>query len=226
MLNDQLIKHLALIPDGNRRWAKAKGLPTLIGHQRGFDRANELVKEARNLGIKIVTLWAFSTENWKRSQEEVGYLMELYLKMIDRHLKEALENSTRIIHIGRKDRINERLRNKIQAAEEKTKDFTKYYLVIALDYGGRDEIIRAINQKEHLTEENIGRYLDTKALPYPNPDLIIRTSGEYRMSGFMLWQSAYSEYYFSQKHFPDFSKEDLHQAVLEFNQRKRRFGGN
>ncbi len=226
MSSDQLIKHLAIIPDGNRRWAKAKSLPTLVGHQRGFDRANELVREAHNLGIKIVTIWAFSTENWKRAQEEVSYLMELYLKMIDRHLQEALEKSTRIIHLGRKDRINERLKNKIQEAESKTQDFSQNYLVIALDYGGRDEILRAIKKNHNLTEENFFQSLDTKDLPYPEPDLIIRTSGELRMSGFMLWQSAYSEYYFSQKHFPDFSKEDLHQAISEYNQRKRRFGGN
>jgi len=225
MTTNLSLNHLAIIPDGNRRWARARNLPPFLGHQRGFDRANELVKEAHQLGIKIVTLWAFSTENWRRTQDEITYLMDLYLKMIDRHLKEALKNSTRIIHIGRKDRINQNLLHKITQAEALTKKFYNQYLVIALDYGGQDEIVRAIT-KEGFNPEKMRDFLDTRELPFPEPDLIIRTSGEMRISGFMLWQSAYSEYFFSPKYFPDFTKKDLHQAILEYHQRQRRFGGN
>jgi len=224
MNTTQPIKHIAIIPDGNRRWAKQKGLPTIEGHRRGFNQITDLVREARVLNIKIFTIWAFSTENWKRSQMEIDYLMNLYLKMIDLHFKEAFKNETRIIHIGRKDRINEHLRKKIEEAENKTKIFSKYYLVIALDYGGQDELLRAFQKVGNLTFDNINQFLDTKNLPFPEPDLVIRTSGESRTSGFMIWQSAYSELIFSEKFFPDFTKDDLRLAISEYQKRKRRFG--
>jgi undecaprenyl diphosphate synthase len=227
------IYHLAIIPDGNRRWAKKRNLPTFYGHKKGFDQAIKLSKKARELGIKVLTFWAFSTENWQRKKDEVDYLMKLFEEMIDRNLKIALKDKIRIVHLGRKDRISSHLRKKILNAEEKTKKFDKYYLAIALDYGGRDEIIRAIskmkNQNFFTKEKNIDesllfQFLDTKDLPYPQPDLIIRTSGEQRTSGFMIWQAAYSEWIFHPKYFPDFSPADLQWCINEYYKRQRRFG--
>ncbi len=222
-------KHVAIIPDGNRRWAKARGLPNFEGHRRGFKRALDIFKKARQLGIKVISIWAFSTENWKRSPQEVNYLMKLYENMIDDHLKQALANKIKIIHIGRKDRISQALKLKIINAETRTKKFDKYYSVIALDYGGRDEIIRAINKiKEvkpkikNLNKENFGYYLDTVGLP--DPDLIIRTGGEKRLSGFLPWQSEYSELIFLDQYFPDFSPSDFETCVKEYISRQRRFG--
>lgn len=223
------INHIALIPDGNRRWAREKGLPAFFGHKKGFDCSIKLAKKTRELGIKILTFWAFSTENWQRSKEEINYLMNLFKQMIDKNLKTALKEEIRIIHLGRKDRIDKNLREKITLAEKKTKSFNKYYLAIALDYGGKDEILRAIKKiKEEkvkdLNENIFKNFLDTKDLPYPEPDLIIRTSGEVRTSGFMIWQSAYSEWIFYPKYFPDFTCDDLEECILQYSKRKRRFG--
>ncbi len=224
-------KHIAIIPDGNRRWARERGLPTFYGHQKGFNQSINLSKKARELGIKILTFWAFSTENWRRSEEEVNYLMQLYSQMIDKNLKVALDEKIRIIHIGRKDRIPDELRKKIIQAEDKTRDFNRYYLVIALDYGGKDEILRAVKKiqnskfkSQNLKEEDFNQFLDTRDLPYPNPDLVIRTSGEIRTSGFMLWQTAYSEWIFYPKYFPDFTPKDLEKCIAEYTKRQRRFG--
>lgn len=223
--------HVAIIPDGNRRWAKAKNLPVFEGHRRGYKRIVEIIRKARKLNIKIITVWGFSTENWQRDRKEVDYLMKLFENIIDDNLKEAIKEKSRIIHIGRKDRFSQGLKEKIINAEEKTKAFTKYYLCIALDYGGRDEIIRAIkkvqslkSKVESLTEENFNQFLDTKDLPQPDPDLIIRTSGEFRTSGFMPWQSAYSEYLLIDKYFPDFSTDDFEKTVRDYSLRQRRFG--
>lgn len=218
------LKHVALIADGNRRWATARNLPSFEGHRKGFENIKKLLKKGRDLGIRVMTFWVFSTENWKRKQEEVGYLMKLAEEVIEVQLKEAIEEETRIIHIGRKDRLPERLKAKMEKAEEQTKGFTKYYFVIALDYGGHDEILRAVSKMKDVTTEKLDDYLDTSILPYPNPDLIIRTGGEERLSGFMTWQSAYSEYFFSPLHFPDFMPEELEKATLEFKSRQRRFG--
>lgn len=220
--------HVAIIPDGNRRWAKEKRKTTYEGHRKGFEGLIKITRKARELGIKVFTVWAFSTENWKRSKEEVGYLMKLYEIMLDKYLAEALKDGIRIIHLGRKDRINKNLKNKIINIEEKTKNFDKYYLCIALDYGGRDEIMRGINKIRNsqsvISEFDFNKYLDTKDLPYPNPDLIIRTSGEARTSGFLTWQSAYSEYIFVKKYLPDYSEDDFEKTINDFSKRQRRFG--
>lgn len=220
--------HVAIIPDGNRRWAKEKGRNTYEGHKKGFEEIIKIAKKARNLGIKVFTIWAFSTENWKRSKEEVGYLMKLYEVMLDKYLSEALKDEVRIIHLGRKDRINDSLKNKIINIEEKTKGFDKSYLCIALDYGGRDEIVRSIsnikNQKSKINENSFNISLDTKDLPYPDPDLIIRTGGEQRVSGFMLWQSQYSELEFVKSYLPDYTDSDFEKTIIEFSKRQRRFG--
>lgn len=224
-------KHVVIIPDGNRRWAKEKGLQSFQGHIRGFELVINLARKAQEMGVEILTIWAFSTENWNRSKREVNFLMSLFSSNIDDYLKKALKENIRIIHIGRKDRIPTGLRNKIVEAEKKTARFSKLYLVIALDYGGRDEVVRAIKRMQNaefgirnIDEESFGSYLDTKDLPYPNPDLVIRTSGELRTSGFMIWQTAYSEYIFVKKYFPDFSVEDFAECIKEYSRRARRFG--
>lgn len=221
--------HVAIIPDGNRRWAKAHGLPTLEGHRRGFEMAKKIARKARELGVRVLTFWAFSTENWNRSPEEVGYLMKLYEKLIDDNLKEAIKDQVRLIHIGRVDRLPERLLIKLHNALDKTKDFTKHYLVIALDYGGHDEVLRAVSRLlragvDTITERDIYQNLDTRDLPYPDVDLIIRTSGEMRTSGYLIWQAAYAEYMFTKKHFPEFTPEDFEACIEEYGQRQRRFG--
>lgn len=221
--------HLAIIPDGNRRWARERGLPTFEGHRLGYQRGIELGEKARELGIKHLTFWAFSTENWNRTKEETSYLMKIFKNLVDQYLKEALKNEIKIIHLGRKDRIDQELRDKISIAEEKTKNFNRYYLNLALDYGGRDEIIRAIekiktidNNSLEITQDNFSQFLDTFEIP--DPDLVIRTSGEIRTSGFMIWQSAYSEWIFYPKYFPDFTPADLEKCLEEFARRQRRFG--
>jgi len=212
--------HVAVIPDGNRRWATERGKTTYEGHKKGFEELIKIAKKARDLGIKVFTVWAFSTENWKRSPEEISYLMKLFEVMLDKYLNEALKDKVRIIHLGRKDRINENLRNKIIDAENKTKTFNKHYLCIGLDYGGRDEIDRAVSKGKN----DFVQHLDTKDLPFPDPDLIIRTGGEQRLSGFLLWQSQYSELIFEKKYLPDYSDDDFEETIKEFSERQRRFG--
>lgn len=216
--------HVAIIPDGNRRWARERNLPTFEGHRKGFETLVKIARESRDLGIKVFTVWGFSTENWKRSDDEVSYLMGLYSRMIDEYLKEALRDGIRIVHLGRKDRLDKKLLKKIKDAEEKTKDFDKYYLSVGIDYGGRDEILRAIKKSSINSESDMDKALDTSALPYPNPDLIIRTGGEKRLSGLLLWQSQYSELKFVDKYLPDFSPEDFKACVNDYSQRNRRYG--
>lgn len=225
MASFNIPKHVAIIPDGNRRWAKGKGLPTFEGHRRGFETMRNIGKRARELGIKILTVWAFSTENWNRSKEEIEYLMDIYESWVDLHLEDAMKDKVRIIHMGRKDRIRDSLRKKLDSAELKTKNFNKFYLCIALDYGGKDEILRAVKSIKNKTDaKELEKHLDSKELPYPNPDLVIRTSGEFRTSGFMPWQTAYSEYIILDKHFPDFTTKDLEECLTTYSKRKRRFG--
>lgn len=223
--------HVAIIPDGNRRWAKARNLPTFEGHRRGFDTATKISRYLRLRGVHTLTFWAFSTENWKRSRDETSYLMDLYAIMIDKYLSEAIRDDIRIVHLGRKDRIPESLCKKIEDAQEKTKNNSKHVLNVALDYGGPDEIIRSIKRIydlrfkiDDLDENNFSQFLDTHDQPYPNPDLIIRTSGEMRTSGLMIWQAAYAEYIFLEKHFPDIIEKDIDYALQEYDLRQRRFG--
>jgi undecaprenyl diphosphate synthase len=238
--------HVAIIPDGNRRWARARGWHTFKGHKQGFDRVPELVRVGREMGIHTMTLWAFSTENWNRTKEEIGYLMKMYEEMVEKNLREAHKYEARIIHLGRKDRIPASLLKKVVKAEGETRGYKKHVLNIALDYGGHDEIIRAVGRiisesriqnPEFRIDQEVGKYrgeyaiykfaeyLDTREQPYPYVDLVIRTSGEQRTSGLLSWQTAYAEYYFLAEHFPDFTKEKLEEAVMEFSRRRRRFGG-
>ena len=222
--------HVVIIPDGNRRWAKKNNLPSFEGHRRGLDVMRKIGKKARDLGIKVLSVWAFSTENWKRTKQEIEYLMDIYESWIDFNLKEAMSDKVRIIHIGRKDRLRSSLKKKLSDAEKKTKTFNKSYLCIGIDYGGRDEVVRGINiilknkNIKRISQKEFYKYLDTKNLPFSNPDLVIRTSGEKRSSGFMIWQTAYSEHVSLDKYFPDFTPEDFEKCIDEYKSRRRRFG--
>jgi len=225
--------HLAIIPDGNRRWARSQNLHTKYGHKHGFDRAVELGRAARDIGIHTVTLWGFSTENWDRTPSEINYLMKLYKKLIDDFLEEAKENQVKIIHLGRKDRLPKSLMKRIQSAEKETEKYKKFVMNIALDYGGQDEIVRAVKKiiesgvsSDQVDLKMIESHLDTNSQPYPYVDLMIRTSGEQRTSGFLLWESSYTETYWERDHFPDFTPSKLKEAVLDYSRRRRRFGGN
>ena len=225
--------HIAIIPDGNRRWARARGKHTLEGHRRGFERAVELAKSARELGVHTVTLWGFSTENWDRTKEEISYLMKLYVKLLNDYIKEAHKDEVKIVHLGRKDRIPGFLLDRIKEAENETRHYKKYIANIAIDHGGHDDIIRAVKR---MVEDGVSvssidkglfeKYLDTHGQPYPYVDLMIRTSGEQRTSGFLLWQSEYAEVYWEDVHFPDFTPSRLREAVLDYSRRRRRYGGN
>lgn len=220
--------HIAIIPDGNRRWAKSKGLPPQAGHKKGVEIIESLVRTTRDLGIKYLTGWAFSTENWKREQKENDNLFNLLRIFTKRYKKFVEKEKIRFIHLGRKDRLPKDIIKIINEMEESTKSFTRFTTAIGLDYGGHDELLRTIeklkSQNLEFTKENIEKNLDTALLP--KPDLIIRTSGEQRLSGFMSWQCAYAEFYFAKVHFPDFGPEELKNAVKNYMLRNRTFGGN
>lgn len=222
-------RHLGIIMDGNRRWAKEKGLPSLEGHRRGYEKLKEIGKLCFEKGIKILTVFAFSTENWNRSKEEVSYLMKLLKKAVKEGLTEFHKRDIQIRISGRINQLSKDLQRAIFKTTEKTKDNQKGIINIALNYGGRMEIIDAIkkiiNKKigvAKIDEKTIKENLYTEDLP--DPDLIIRTSGEQRLSGFLLWQSAYSELYFTKKYWPDFGEMDLEKALKEYSERERRFG--
>ena len=225
--------HVAIILDGNGRWAKKRLMPRNYGHAKGAKTVEKICEEAWNMGIKYLTVYAFSTENWKRPQDEVDALM----KLLKNYLKDCIErsnsNDMRVRVIGDKTALSDEIREKIEELEEMTKDNKGLNFTIAINYGSRDEIRRAVTQlaedvkvgnlqPEEITEEKIAGYLDTKGIP--DPDLLIRTSGEQRLSNYLLWQLAYTEFYFTDVLWPDFSKKDLEQAVLAYNKRDRRFG--
>lgn len=225
--------HIAIVPDGNRRWARARGLHTLEGHRKGFDTVIKLARASRQLGVHTFTIWGFSTENWDRSTEEINYLMKLYERLVDKYLEEAMRENVRIVHLGRKDRLPKALVKKIVQAEEKTRNNTRHIGNIALDHGGYDDIIRATQKmiKDGINPDKIDQklfesYLDTHDQPYPYVDLFVRTSGEQRTSGLLLWQSAYAETYWEPDHLPDMTPEKLRDAILDYSRRRRRFGGN
>ena len=222
--------HIGIIPEGNRRWAKKRGLVGVQGHKKAgeFDSLISLFEEARRLGVKYVSFWGFSTDNWKRGREEIDNLFEIFLKGIKRFGEYAEENKVRFRHFGRKDRFPKKVVDALNKLEEDTKKYSEYNIQLCLDYGGRDEIVRAVNKAvdsgEKVDEESFKEYLDSVGVP--DPDLIIRTSGEKRISGFMPFQAVYSELYFVKKHFPSFKPKDVREAIMEFSRRKRRFGGN
>ena len=221
-------QHIAIIPDGNRRWARDKNLPAILGHKKGADNFEKLADYCRSIGVKCVTMWVFSTENWKRSKDEIESLFELVRGYMDHYKNKCIKEKINFLHIGRKDRLPQDILDVIAEMEEKTKSFTDFTICLAADYGGHDEIIRAIKKMAkkatEITEELLSSHLDTAGLPAL--DLIIRPGGEYRLSGFMTWQSEYAEYYYTPKYFPDFSTADMETAISNFSQRERRFGGN
>lgn len=225
--------HIAIILDGNRRWARARGLPTLKGHNAGFEAGMKVARAARDFGVHTVTVWGFSTENWDRSPEEISYLMKLYRKMVDRVREEAVKEDIRFVHLGRKDRFPKDLMKYIAQVEEETKNNRKHLLNVALDYGGHDQIIRATQKiirdgipADQVNEKLFASYLDTAHQPYPYVDLFIRPSGEQRTSGLMPWELAYAEYYWEIDHLPDMTPEKLRAAIVDYSRRRRRFGGN
>jgi len=221
--------HLAIIMDGNGRWALEKGLPRISGHRAGTENLREVIEACAEFGIQYLTIYAFSTENWKRPHEEIQGLMKIFKSMLDRELKNLHENGVQLRHLGRLDRIDQELQQKVREAIELTKDNQTLILNVAFNYGGRDEILQAVRQIvanghsiEDLDDELFGKYLYTADCP--DPDLIIRTSGEYRCSNFLIWQSAYSEWYFTPTYWPDFGKEELRKALVAYNERERRYG--
>jgi len=224
--------HIAVVLDGNGRWARSRGLPENKGHEAGGRAVREIIDTSRKIGVHTITLWGFSTENWKRPPREVAKIMSIVKKNIQLELKEAHKEKVRFVHIGRKDRLPSDLLKWITKAETETQHYTKHVLNLAFDYGGRDEIVRAVQSivqdgvsVKDIDEDLISSYLDTSDQPYPNPDLFIRTSGEQRTSGLMPWQTTYAEFYFEQDHLPDITPEKLKAAILDFSRRRRKFGG-
>ena len=235
MENDNLPKHIAIILDGNRRWATSKGKPASFGHKTGADTLEKIVRYANKIGIKYLTAYVFSTENWKRSQEEVSALMMILQNYLDDFGKRADLENIKINIIGNPNRLSEKMQKSINNCMERTKNNTGIVFNIALNYGGRDEILRAIRKianevkennlnPDEITENTIQENLYTKN--QPDPDLVIRTSGEMRLSNFLLWQIAYSEFLFVQKNWPDFNEQDLDKAIEEYQKRTRKFGAN
>lgn len=228
--------HVAIILDGNGRWAKRRGLPRKLGHKAGCEALEQIVEDAARLGIKVLSIYAFSTENWKRTQDEVSALMQLFRYYIPRLRKRCFEGDIKVETIGDMSLFDEDLIRGIEDLKRDTKDFTRMTFVLGLNYGSRDEIRRAAVKLAEkvkagelepgdITEEMISANLDTAVLDHPDPDLLIRTSGEQRLSNFMLWQNAYAEMYFPELLWPDFKKADLVKAIEVYNSRDRRYGG-
>jgi undecaprenyl diphosphate synthase len=215
--------------DGNGRWAQSRGLPRLAGHRAGTDNLRRVLTAAAEFGIKILTIYAFSTENWGRPEDEVEGLMNLMEQMIHRELDELHAEGVQIRHIGRLDQVPEKLKAQIKQALELTKNNQRLILNVAFNYGGRAELVDAIRgmiadgiSSQDVDESTVGRYLYTSN--QPDPDLIIRTSGEMRVSNFLVWQGAYAEYFVTPSFWPDFDKDELYKALVAFNQRERRYG--
>lgn len=226
---EQIPTHIAIIMDGNGRWAISRGLPRLAGHRAGTENLRRVIEACVEFGVRYLTLYAFSTENWGRPIEEVRGLMRILEDVIDRELAELHKQGTRLLHIGRLDRLKPSLRKKVLDAIEYTKDNDRLILCVAFNYGGRDEIVCAIQHMiedgvtpDQVSAELVSKYLFTAGVP--DPDLIIRTSGELRGSNFLIWQGAYCEWYFTPTYWPDFDKEQLRLALEEYGRRERRYG--
>ena len=227
-------QHIAIILDGNGRWAKAKGMPRNYGHAQGSKNVEKICEAAYKMGVKYLTVYAFSTENWSRPKSEVDALMKLLRNYMKTCLKTAEKNRMRVRVIGDKTGLDEDIRTRIKELEEASKNNDGLNFQIAINYGSRDELVRGIrrlaqdcvdNKQDpaEITEAVIERYLDTHGIP--DPDLLIRTSGELRLSNYLLWQLAYTEFYFTDVPWPDFSKEELEKAIEQYNSRDRRYGG-
>ena len=236
-INGELLnvpEHVAVIMDGNGRWAKKRFLPRNAGHAAGAKTVEKIIEDAHDLGIKYITMYAFSTENWNRPESEVKALMKLLRNYLKDCIERANKNDMKCLVIGDKSRLDEDIIKRINELEECSKDNKGITFIIALNYGSRDEITRATKKMaldvkagklnpEEITEKTIESYLDTAGIP--DPDLLIRTSGEIRLSNYLLWQLAYTEFYFTDVLWPDFNKEELKKAIVKYNQRDRRFGG-
>lgn len=233
MQDMKIPNHVAIILDGNGRWAKSKGMPRTYGHTTGAKNVEKIAEAAGNMGIRYLTLYAFSTENWNRPPEEVKALMNLLDSYLKNCIQTAKKNNMAVRILGDISRLDERMQEKIRKLEESSADYDGLHLQIAINYGSRDEIVRAIRKlgrdveagkiaPDQISEESFSSYLDTAGLP--DPDLLIRTSGEERLSNFLLWQLAYAEFYFTDVPWPDFHEEDLRRAVEAYNQRDRRYG--
>lgn len=232
--DNRIPEHIAIIMDGNGRWAKARKMPRSMGHRAGVETIRSVVKECDRLGVKYLTVYAFSTENWKRPKEEVDALMQLLVEYLRRELEELHQNRVVIRILGDLEKLPERVQEEIRTAVARTRDNDGLQFNIALNYGGRQEIIQGIHElledvasgkveKTEITEELFKDYLYTHGMP--DPELIIRPSGEHRLSNFLLYQSAYSELWFSDIHWPDFREEHLQEAIRDYQRRNRRFGG-
>lgn len=227
-------KHIAIIMDGNGRWAKERGKKRTWGHKEGSKVLQNICRDANDLGVEYVTVYAFSTENWQRPQEEVNFLMDLLRQYLKDSIKNSKKDNMRVKVIGNKEGLPVDVLDRIDELEAASKSYTGLKLQIALNYGGRNEILRAVQgftkdvienkiTIDTLDESIFSLYLDTKDIP--DPELMIRTSGEVRLSNFLLWQLAYSEFYFTNKYWPDFKKDDLVEAIIFYNKKERRFGG-
>lgn len=226
---DRMPKHVGIIMDGNGRWARQRGLPRVAGHRAGTENLREILRAAVEFGIPILTIYAFSTENWERPPEEIQGLMRILDEVIDRELAELHENGVQLRHIGDLSGVSEHLQRKIQDAIELTRNNDRLILNVAFGYGGRAEIVHAIREivraghgPDDIDDALVCSHLYTAGLP--DPDLIIRTSGEMRLSNFLIWQAAYAEYYITPIFWPDFNKEELRKALIQFSKRERRFG--
>ena len=226
---NNLPKHIAITMDGNGRWAKSKGKLRIFGHNNGVKAVRDTVEAAAEIGIKFLTLYAFSTENWNRPSKEVNALMTLLVSAINKETKTLMDNNIKLSTIGDTDSLPSKAKKELAEAIDKTKGNTRMTLVLALSYSGRWDILNAVNEitnkgvgNEKITEEQFQQYLSTKSVP--DPELLIRTSGEYRISNFLLWQIAYSELYFTDTLWPDFRRADLEKAILDYQSRERRFG--
>jgi undecaprenyl diphosphate synthase len=226
---NKLPKHIAITMDGNGRWAKSKGKLRIFGHKNGVKSVRDTVEGAAEIGIEYLTLYAFSSENWNRPEREVNALMTLLVSAINKETKTLMDNNIRLSTIGDINKLPSKAQKELQEAIIKTKDNTRMTLVLALSYSGRGEIINAVQniikdgkKPEEINEDTFQQYLTTKSVP--DPELLIRTSGEYRISNFLLWQIAYSELYFTETLWPDFRRADLYKAILNYQSRERRFG--
>ena len=223
-------RHIAIIMDGNGRWAKRRGLPRLAGHRAGVENIRRILRECVELGVQYLTIYAFSTENWSRPSAEVEGLMRIFSEFLDRETRSLHAEGVKICHLGSMRGVSSSLQRKTQAALDLTRDNQRIHLCVAFNYGGRADIVEAVRAligegvaADAVTEQMISERLSTGGIP--DPDLIIRTSGEWRLSNFLIWQAAYSEYWVTPTFWPDFSPELLRQALQEYGQRERRFGG-
>ena len=226
---EKIPAHVAIIMDGNGRWARERKLPRLAGHRAGVENMRRVLEACGEFGIKYLTIYAFSTENWDRPKAEVRGLLNILEDVIDRELDELHENGVQLNHLGRLERMSDELQEKVNHAIELTRDNDRLVLNIAWNYGGRDEIVQVIEKivasgvgPEKINEELVNSYLYTAGCP--DPDLIVRTSGEFRVSNFLIWQGAYSEWYVTKTYWPDFGREELLEALIEYAARERRFG--